>query len=98
MFKSKGITDSKKLTEKDRFELYELIKSKDVTYAYAKRDCTFIDETDILIATFEAMKEACLKLEESFENEDFEIMVDGKLKIRDFKYDTTPIIKGELRF
>ena len=95
LFKSKGITDSKKLTEKDRFELYELIKSKDVTYAYAKRDCTFIDETDILIATFEAMKEACLKLEESFKDEDFEIMVDGKLKIRDFKYDTTPIIKGD---
>ncbi len=96
-FKELGITDSKKLTEKVRFELYEFIKNSSVVYCWAKRDAKFIDESDILTATFEAMKEATLgvikKLNAS--KDDFEIMVDGKLKIRNFEYDTTPIVKGD---
>jgi len=95
LFKSKGITDSKKLTEETRFELYELIKDKNIKYAFAKRDCNYIDKTDILTATFEAMKEACLNLISKIKDDEFEIMVDGKLSIRDFKYPTTPIIKGD---
>lgn len=57
-----GINDSKKLSEKKREELYELICQKAVAYASASVDEHVIDEINILNATYLAMQNAIKKL------------------------------------
>jgi len=53
-----GLNDSKKLTEKKRDELYEIIINKAVSYAVASADHKEIDEMNILNATYTAMNRA----------------------------------------
>lgn len=52
------INDSKKLSEKKREELYEVIKKEAVAVAYGVASQQRIDEINILQATYEAMREA----------------------------------------
>ncbi len=56
------INDSKKLTEKKREALYDVIKEKAIAYAVESVDAEKIDEINILNATFLAMKNAVLSL------------------------------------
>lgn len=58
-----GLNDSKKLTEKKREALYDVIKEKAVSYSIAMADEKEIDEINILQATFLAMKRAVDGLE-----------------------------------
>ncbi len=51
-----GINDSKKLSEKKRSELFEIIKEKALAYSICSVDEKRIDEINILQATFEAMR------------------------------------------
>ncbi len=53
-----GLNDSKKLTEKKREALYDVIKEKAVAYSIAMADEKEIDQINILQATFLAMKRA----------------------------------------
>jgi len=53
-----GIDDSKKLSEKKREELYEIIKEKAVAYSIGIVEHEVIDEVNILQATKLAMKKA----------------------------------------
>ena len=53
-----GLNDSKKLTEKKRDVLFDLIKEKAVTYGIGSASEKEIDEINILNATFLAMKRA----------------------------------------
>lgn len=53
-----GINDSKKLSEKKRAALFELIKEKAVAYSVGSASEKEIDEINILNATFLAMKRA----------------------------------------
>ena len=53
-----GLNDSKKLSEKKRDLLFDLIKEKAVAYCVASADQNEIDELNILNATFLAMKRA----------------------------------------
>ena len=53
-----GINDSKKLSEKKRDALFDIIKERAVAYAIACADEKEIDELNILNATFLAMKRA----------------------------------------
>lgn len=53
-----GINDSKKLSEKKRDALFEIIKEKALAYSIASADEKEIDEINILNATFLAMKRA----------------------------------------
>ena len=53
-----GINDSKKLSEKKRDALFEIIKEKALAYSIASADEKEIDELNILNATFLAMKRA----------------------------------------
>lgn len=53
-----GINDSKKLTEKRREELYDIICEKAIAYNICSVDEKRIDEINILNATFEAMNGA----------------------------------------
>lgn len=52
------IKDSKKLNSKKISELAQLIKSVAVSYSLGFRDNKFIDDTDILTATFYSMADA----------------------------------------
>lgn len=53
-----GINDSKKLSEKKRDKLYDIIKEKALAYSVVMVDAKTIDEINILQATFKAMREA----------------------------------------
>ena len=53
-----GLNDSKKLTDKKRRELYDVIMDQAVAYAVALVDEKTIDEINILQATFLAMSQA----------------------------------------
>lgn len=58
-----GINDSKKLSEKKRDALYDIIKEKAVAYSIHMVDAKTIDEINILQATFLAMRTAVQNLE-----------------------------------
>ena len=53
-----GINDSKKLSEKKRDMLYDIIKEKALAYSVVMVDAKTIDEINILQATFKAMRAA----------------------------------------
>ena len=53
-----GINDSKKLSEKKRDALYDIIKEKAIAYSIEMVDAKTIDEINILQATFLAMRTA----------------------------------------
>ena len=53
-----GINDSKKLSEKKRDALFDVIKEKAIAWSVASASETEIDEINILNATFLAMKRA----------------------------------------
>ena len=56
------LNDSKKLSEKKRNELYDVIMDKAVAVGIGWRDNNRIDEINILQATFEAMRDAVSNL------------------------------------
>ena len=53
-----GLNDSKKLSEKKREQLFDVIREKAVAWCVASADQNEIDEINILNATFLAMKRA----------------------------------------
>ncbi len=53
-----GLNDSKKLSEKKREALFDVIKEKAISYSIASVDEKTIDEINILQATYIAMKKA----------------------------------------
>lgn len=57
-----GLNDSKKLSEKKREELFDVIKEKALTYGIAFADVAEIEEHNILAATFIAMNRAIAQL------------------------------------
>ena len=58
-----GINDSKKLSEKKRDELYDVIKEKALAYSVCAVSKARIDEINILQATFQAMRGAIDRLD-----------------------------------
>ncbi len=58
-----GLNDSKKLSEKKREALFDVIREKAVSYSIALVDEKTIDEINILQATFLAMRNAVENLE-----------------------------------
>lgn len=58
-----GLNDSKKLSEKKREELFEVIKEKALSYGIAFADVAEIEEHNILAATFIAMNRAISQLD-----------------------------------
>ncbi len=53
-----GLADSKKLTEKQRAALFDIIKQRALAWAIGRADVHEIDEINILQATFLAMRRA----------------------------------------
>lgn len=87
-----GLNDSKKLTEKKREALFEVIKEKAVAYAIAEASPLEIDEINILNASMLAMRRAveALPVKADF------ALIDGNCS-RGFNIPTETIIKGDAK-
>lgn len=90
--KLERINDSKKLTEKVREELFDVIMENfHIGIGVASVD--EIDEINILNATFLAMRRAVAEIKEKVTFE--KILVDGNHKIRKYEGEQLPVIKGD---
>lgn len=89
--KFSDIKDSKKLSEKKREELYEIIRTEFVGVGIGLCDHITIDRINILQASFLAMKKAigALKIKPDF------IILDGKFPIPNLSLNQKPIIGGD---
>ncbi len=85
-----GVNDSKKLSEKKREMLFEIIKERAVAYSVGIVDEKTIDEINILEATRLAMKKAVEGLKVKAEY----ALVDAEKKVP-INIPYTPIIKGD---
>lgn len=85
-----GLNDSKKLTEKKREALFEVIKEKAIAYAIAEASPAEIDEINILNASMLAMRRAVEALPHPA---DF-ALIDGNCS-RGFSIPTQTVVKGD---
>ena len=85
-----GLNDSKKLTEKRREALFDIIKEKAIAYAIAEATPDEIDEINILNASMLAMKRAvdALSVKADF------ALIDGNCS-RGFDIPTETVVKGD---
>lgn len=87
-----GLNDSKKLSEKRREELYDIICEKSAAHAVYAVDEKRIDEINILNATFEAMAGAVsgLKIKPEY------VLIDGN-RIKGISLPHETIVKGDAK-
>ena len=87
-----GLTDSKKLTDKKRRELFPVIKEQAVAFGIGFATEQEIDEINILQATFLAMERAIsqLKVKADF------ALIDGNRE-KDFGLPVMTVVKGDSR-
>ena len=85
-----GLNDSKKLTEKKRCELFDVITSEAVSYGIALVSEKEIDEINILQATFRAMEQAVSRMDVSPDL----VLVDGNREPH-MPYPVKTVIKGD---
>lgn len=86
------INDSKKLSEKKREELYDVIMEKAIAVAVGYSSPERIDEINILQATYEAMREAISKLDPAPT-----ILLNDAVTIPGVNIKQVPIIKGDAK-
>ena len=87
-----GVNDSKKLSEKRREELFDIITCKAVAWAVASEDEKVIDEINIRNATYKAMNKAVDALSVRPEH----VIVDGDA-VKDMTVPHTCVIKGDAK-
>ena len=85
-----GLTDSKKLTDKKRRELFPVIQEQAIAYGIGYASEKEIDEINILQATFLAMQRAIDQLEGKA---DF-ALIDGNRE-KDFGIPVKTVVKGD---
>ena len=85
-----GINDSKKLSEKKRDMLFDIIKEKALAYSVVMVDAKTIDEINILQATFLAMQRA---LDQLSVKPDL-ALIDGNRE-KDFGIPVKTVVKGD---
>lgn len=85
-----GLNDSKKLSEKKREELYEIITEKALTYGIAFASVEEIEEHNILAATFIAMNRAIAKLNPTPQL----ALIDGN-RTKGIEFESRSIVKGD---
>lgn len=85
-----GLNDSKKLTEKKRETLFDIIKEKAIAYSIAYATVEEINELNILEATLLAMRRAIdgLQIKADF------ALIDGNI-CRDFQVEARCVIHGD---
>ena len=86
------INDSKKLSEKRREELYEIITKEAVSFGIGIRDNKRIDEINILEATYEAMRDAIADLKVKPD-----VLLNDAVTIPGVDIKQVPIIKGDAK-
>ena len=87
-----GIDDSKKLSEKKREELYDIIMEKAVATGIGYASVDRIDEINILQATYEAMRQAISKLDPKPD-----LLLNDAVTIPKVDIKQVPIIKGDAK-
>ena len=87
-----GLNDSKKLSEKKREKLFDIIKEKAIAYAIAEASPEEIDEINILNASMLAMRRAVAALSVKA---DF-ALIDGNCS-RGFDIPTETVVKGDAK-
>lgn len=85
-----GLTDSKKLTDKKRRELYPIIKEQAIAYGIGMASEQEIDEINILQATFLAMQRALNQLNIKPDL----ALIDGNRE-KDFGVPVKTVVKGD---
>lgn len=85
-----GLNDSKKISEKKRELLYDIIIKEAVSYGIALVDEKEIDEINILQATYRAMEKACEGLDVKADY----ALIDGN-RMPNLKIDGETIVKGD---
>ena len=85
-----ALNDSKKLTEKQREKLFDIITETSVDYAIASASVEEIEEINILNASMLAMKRAV----ESLKTKPDYALIDGNIA-RGFDVEARPVIKGD---
>jgi len=86
------LNDSKKLSEKKREELYDIIMEKAVSVGLGYNSPERIDEINILNATYEAMRMAVSKLDPQPT-----LLLNDAVTIPGIDYKQVPIIKGDAK-
>ena len=86
------INDSKKLSEKKREELFDIITKEAVAYGIGIRDNKRIDEINILEATYEAMRDAINNLKVKPD-----VLLNDAVTIPGVDIKQVPIIKGDAK-
>lgn len=87
-----GLNDSKKLSEKKREALFDVIKEKAVSWSVASVDEKIIDEINILQATYLAMKNAVEGLDVPADY----ALIDGN-RMPPVEIDGETIVKGDAK-
>ena len=87
-----GLNDSKKLTEKRREALFDIIKERAVAYAVAEASPAEIDEINILNASMLAMRRAVEALSVKADY----ALIDGNCS-RGFSLPTRTVVKGDAK-
>ena len=85
-----GLTDSKKLTDKKRRELFPVIKEQAIAYGIGLASEAEIDEINILQATFLAMQRALDQLQVKPDL----VLIDGNRE-KDFGLPVKTVVKGD---
>ena len=85
-----GLTDSKKLTDKKRRELFPIIQEKAVAYGIGLASEQEIDAVNILQATYLAMERALAQLNRKPDM----VLIDGN-RAKDFGLPVRTVVKGD---
>ena len=93
-FENELLNDSKKLTEKQRYQLRPVVEAQALAWAVVAVDNNEIDEVNILNASFLAMNRAVEKLDVVPEH----LLIDGNRFRTKSKIPYTCMIKGDGRF
>lgn len=89
-YENPDINDSKKLSEKKRDALFEIVKRDALGYGIAMRSADYIDTHNIYEASRDAMKDALSQIDVPFQ-----LVLSDAMPIPGFKVPVIPIIKGD---
>ncbi len=88
-----GVNDSKKLSEKKREALFDVVKEKAIAWSVAFADVEEIEEVNILNATYLAMNRAIEGLNVPADY----ALIDGNRVPKDIKIDCETVVKGDAK-